>query len=142
MVSPIVLAIAAFVIPIPFIYISGQVQRYQIRNEIFEYVIENKDEIELENPALRQEFYYKPTGLSISGVEYGYVYNPRNDFSYGGEKYPDLLRSGGAAGGHTVAGAGADAGVPHTDEIPFPHFFPEPHDGAGGFGGAYMAGAF
>lgn len=93
MVSPIVLAIAAFVIPIPFIYISGQVQRYQIRNEIFEYVIENKDEIELENPALRQEFYYKPTGLSISGVEYGYVYNPRNDFSYGGEKYRNGYRT-------------------------------------------------
>lgn len=93
MVSPIVLAIAAFVIPIPFIYISGQVQRYQIRNEIFEYVIENKDEIELENPALRQEFYYKSTGLSISGVEYGYVYNPRNDFSYGGEKYRNGYRT-------------------------------------------------
>lgn len=93
MVSPIVLAIAAFVIPIPYIYISGQVQRYQIRNEIFEYVIENKDEIELENPALRQEFYYKPTGLSISGVEYGYVYNPHNDFSYGGEKYRNGYRT-------------------------------------------------
>ena len=93
MVSPIVLATAAFVIPIPFIYISGQVQRYQIRNEIFEYVIENKDEIELENPALRQEFYYKSTGLSISGVEYGYVYDPRNDFSYGGEKYRNGYRT-------------------------------------------------
>jgi len=87
MVSPIALAIAAFVIPLPFIYISGQVQRYQIRDETFEYVLENKDEIELENPALRQEFCYKSTGLSIGGVEYGYIYNPSNDFSYGGEKY-------------------------------------------------------
>lgn len=86
-VVPLVQCVALFFMPLPIVYIAGQVERNQIRDEIFEYVIENKDEIELENPALRQEFYYKPTGLSISGVEYGYIYNPRNDFSYGGEKY-------------------------------------------------------
>ena len=92
-VVPLVQCAALFFMPLPIVYIAGQVERNQIRNEIFEYVIENKDEIDLENPALRQEFYYKPTGLSISGVEYGYVYNPRNDFSYGGEKYRNGYRT-------------------------------------------------
>ena len=92
-VVPLVQCAALFFMPLPIVYIAGQVERNQIRDEIFEYVIENKDEIELKNPALRQEFYYKPTGLSISGVEYGYVYNPRNDFSYGGEKYRNGYRT-------------------------------------------------
>ena len=92
-VVPLVQCAALFFMPLPIVYIAGQIERNQIRDEIFEYVIENKDEIVLKNPALRQEFYYKFIGLSIGGVEYGYVYNPRNDFSYGGEKYQNGYRT-------------------------------------------------
>lgn len=93
LISPLILFYGVFFAGLPVVYIAGQIDRNQIRDEIFEYVIENKDEIALENPALRQEFYYKSTGLSISGVEYGYIYNPRNDFSYGGEKYRNGFRT-------------------------------------------------
>lgn len=93
LVSPLILFYGLFFASLPVVYIAGQIDRNQIRNEIFEYVMENKDAIELENPALRQEFYYKSTGLSIGGVEYGYIYSPSNDFSYGGEKYRSGYRT-------------------------------------------------
>lgn len=92
LISPLILFYGVFFASLPVVYIAGQIDRHQIRDEIFEYVLENKDEIELENLALRQEFYYKSTGLSIGGVEYGYIYSPSNSFSYGGEKYRNGYR--------------------------------------------------
>lgn len=93
LISPLILFYGVFFAGLPVVGFAGQIESNQIRNEIFKYVLENKDEIELKNPALRQEFYYKSTGLSIGGVEYGYIYSPSNDYSYGGEKYRNGYRT-------------------------------------------------
>lgn len=93
LVSPLILFYGVFFAGLPILYIAGQIERNQIRDEIFEYVLENKDDIKLENLARRQEFYYTSTGLSIGGVEYGYIYSPSNDYSYGGEKYRNGYRT-------------------------------------------------
>ncbi len=49
----------------------------QIRCEIVEYVLENRDSIELEDADRRQTFLYQERGLLDSVVEFGYFYEPR-----------------------------------------------------------------
>jgi len=87
LLSPLILVIMAFVLPLPFIYISGHVERNQIRNEIFTYVSENKDAIKPKNPNFSQEFFYTATGLQDGGVEYGYYYAPDDNHTLRGEPY-------------------------------------------------------
>ena len=67
--------------------IFGEVQRCQIRNEIFSYVQENSDSIEPTSPNSYQEFFYAATGLQDGGVEYGYYYAPYDDYFLYGEQY-------------------------------------------------------
>ena len=51
-----------------------------------------------------------------------------------------VFRHSGAPGCGAESGAGLDAGVPHSLQEPAAHLFPQPHDGAGGFGGTGLAG--
>lgn len=87
LLSPLIIGIMAFVLPLPFLYISGQVERDQIRCKVFLYVLENRNTIELENPNSQQEFFYTATGLQDGGVEYGYYYAPDDDHAFRGEPY-------------------------------------------------------
>lgn len=87
LLSPLIIGIIAFLLPLPFIYISGQAERNQIRNEIFAYVLENRDSIELINPNFQQDFFYTATGLQDGGVEYGYYYEPDDVHTLRGEPY-------------------------------------------------------
>ena len=72
--------------------IVSEVQRCQIRNEIFSYVQENLNNIELSNPNRSQDFFYTATGLQDSGVEYGYYYAPDDDYALHGEPYRNGYR--------------------------------------------------
>lgn len=72
--------------------ILGEVQYCQIRNEIFSYVEENFDRIELTNPNGYQKFFYTATGLQDGGVEYGYYYTPDDDYVLSGEPYRNGYR--------------------------------------------------
>ena len=74
------------------LFIFSEVQRSQIRNEIFSYVQENSDAIELTNPNSYQEFFYTATGLQDGGVEYGYYYAPGDDYALHGEAYRNGYR--------------------------------------------------
>ena len=74
------------------LFIFSEVQRSQIRNEIFSYVQENSDAIELTNPNSYQEFFYTATGLQDGGVEYGYYYAPDDDYALHGEAYRNGYR--------------------------------------------------
>lgn len=67
--------------------IFGEVQRCQIRNEIFSYVQKNTDSIKLTSPDSYQEFFYAATGQQDGGVEYGYYYAPDDDYALYGEPY-------------------------------------------------------
>ena len=93
LLSPLILGIMAFLLPLPLIYISGHVERNRIRNEIFAYVLENRDSIELKNPNLQQDFFYTATGLQDGGVEYGYYYAPDDDYVLHGEPYRNGCRT-------------------------------------------------
>ena len=74
------------------LFIFSEVQRSQIRNEIFSYVQENSDAIERTNPNSYQEFFYTATGLQDGGVEYGYYYAPDDDYALHGEAYRNGYR--------------------------------------------------
>ena len=72
--------------------IFSEIRRFQIRNEIFSYVQENSDNIELTNSNSYQEFSYSTTGLQDCGVEYGYYYAPDDDYALHGEQYRNGYR--------------------------------------------------
>lgn len=50
-------------------------ERSDIKAEIFEYVLQNKDNIELDPNKMYQEFFYRATGDITAGVDYGYYYS-------------------------------------------------------------------
>lgn len=91
----ILIALTILLSPIIAIYMYGKIQNSKIRNDVFEYVLENKDTIELKNKNESEEFLFTTTGLSIGGVEYGYYYSPDNDYSMTGEPYKKGYRING-----------------------------------------------
>ena len=76
--------------------ISGNTQDRQIRTEIYEFVTENKDFIDLNNPEHIQYFEYYEWGFVDSGVIYGYFYSPDNQCVSYGSKYRKGYRSEGS----------------------------------------------
>lgn len=85
--SPVVIIMALYFGLLGVMYIHSQIERYQIRSEIFSYVQEYTESIELTNPNSYQEFFYTATGLQDGGVEYGYYYAPDDDHFLHGEPY-------------------------------------------------------
>ena len=85
--SPVVIIIALFFGLLGAVYIHSQIERYQIRSEIFSYVLENAATIELDSSNSHQEFFYTATGLQDGGVEYGYYFTPDDDHLLHGEPY-------------------------------------------------------
>ena len=74
--SILLLALVLLVSPYLTIYLSGTIYDNRIRNEVFGYVIENKDSIELTDPDRRQYFEYYEWGFVDVGIIYGYFYSP------------------------------------------------------------------
>lgn len=67
----------------------------QIKAEIFEYVLQNKDSIEIDAEDDYKEFFYKGTGDITSSVDYGYYYTKDDDYEFPsgrGEKYKNGFR--------------------------------------------------
>ena len=102
LLSPLIMFIGIFVIILVGGTISGEIQRFQIRNEIFAYVEENQDSIVLHDPEYTQYFEYSDWGFGDAGVIYGYIYSPNTDYSSYGEKY----RKGCRCDGPTTYGNG------------------------------------
>ena len=64
-----------------------------MRKEIMEYVLENKDHIEITEA--NQRFPYAYTGLAIAGVEYGYCFDAEDRFEMKGKPYRNGYRTDG-----------------------------------------------
>ena len=61
--------------------IAGHVQDQQIKKDVFEYVLENKDTLQLDAPRNHQEFIFTTTGSWDTYVEYGYYYSEDDTYS-------------------------------------------------------------
>ena len=92
LLSPLILLILVLVLIFVTATISGEVQHYQIRNEVFTYVEEHKDSIEISNPEYTQYFEYTDRGFLDAGVIYGYVYSPNAHYETNGKKYRNGYR--------------------------------------------------
>lgn len=68
-------------------WFSGRIENHLIRNEVFEYVLNYKAIIESEDSNKYQEFFYTATGLQDGGTEYGYYYEPDDEYNFNGEPY-------------------------------------------------------
>ena len=90
----LILGLAAwFLLPYAVLYVRSKVETNQLRTEIIEYVLENKDQIEVTET--RQTFHYASTGLAIGGVEYGYYYDAEDRFERKDEPYRNGYRTDG-----------------------------------------------
>ncbi len=76
-----------------FGWIDGRIHDHITRCEVFEYVLKNKDRIELEDSSRYQEFFYSATGLQDGGTEYGYYYTPSDEYIYSEEPYRNGYRT-------------------------------------------------
>lgn len=87
----LLMGVAAWLLaPYAVIAIWGRIEDSCLRNEIIEYVLENKDQIEVTET--RQTFPYAYTGLAIAGVEYGYYYDAEDRFEMKGTPYRNGFR--------------------------------------------------
>lgn len=64
-----------------FVGVSS-LQDWQTKNEIFDYVLENKDSIEIDAPFGHQAFHYTSTGSWDTEVNYGYYYSPEDAYLF------------------------------------------------------------
>lgn len=71
-------------------FVYGQIENRMMRKEIMEYVLENKDHIEIAE--INQTFPYAYTGLAIAGVEYGYYFDAEDRFEMIGKPYRNGFR--------------------------------------------------
>ena len=101
--------------------IDREIECYTMRKDIFEYVLENKDSIELESSDKYQEFFYAATGLQDGGTTFGYYYAPDNDYYLHGEPYRNGLRFNGFPDD--------DTDWYYTEQICENWFYYEIHDG-------------
>ena len=71
----LILLISPFVVA----FISGEIQNNRIRRDVFEYVAEYKDSIELSDPERYQYFEYYELSFVDAGIIYGYFYSPNDE---------------------------------------------------------------
>lgn len=90
----VILVLLVFVLFLlsPFIaaHLLGRINDYKIRNEVSQYVLENKDSIELTDLGHRQYFEYAQWSFIDSGVIYGYFYSPHDEY----QNYTRTYRNG------------------------------------------------
>jgi hypothetical protein len=60
--------------------IHGQVSNYRFRNDIYVYVHQHKDSIELVESEYKQSFVYYEWGFLDAGINYGYFYSPNDEY--------------------------------------------------------------
>ena len=70
-----------FVLPGAIGGIIGHIQDQQIKKDVFEYVLENKDTLQLGALHNHQEFIFTTTGSWDTYVEYGYYYSEDDTYS-------------------------------------------------------------
>lgn len=86
----IVVSILFLLLLSPFIAADflGRIQNNKIRNEIFDYVLENQAELEQSISGGYKNFVYTTTGLTPTvSAEYGFFYSTSNNYGKYGYKY-------------------------------------------------------
>ena len=76
--------------------IYAEIEHWQMRREVFEYVIENKESIDLTNPQYSQFFEYADWGFLDAGIVYGYFYSPDDESTSNDNEYRGGYRSEGS----------------------------------------------
>lgn len=74
-------------------YAYGKIENRMMCREISNYVLENKDRIEVKDN--HQIFVYETTGMVSAGVEYGYYFDAENQFEMNGNPYRRGIRRDG-----------------------------------------------
>ena len=84
--AAVLFLVILFALPWIIASVSGHIERQQMRNEIFEHVLQHKDILE---PALstREEFEYASTGFWDASTEYGYYYSEDDSYEYAAENH-------------------------------------------------------
>ena len=84
-----------FLITLPYwiAFVHRKIETRTMRKEVTEYVLENKDRIQVTETT--QTFPYAYTGLAIAGVEYGYYYDAEDRFERKGKPYRNGYRTDG-----------------------------------------------
>ena len=100
-------------------FVHREIETRTIHKEVTEYVLENKDQIEVTES--RQIFPYTYTGLAIAGVEYGYYYDAEDRFARKDEPYRNGYR--------TVGYPDDPTDWYYTERICENWFYYEVHDG-------------
>ncbi len=62
--------------------VHDDIEQAKIRKEIFSYVLENKDTIEIDSPLGHQAFHYFSTGSWDTEINYGYYYSPEDVYLF------------------------------------------------------------
>lgn len=93
LISPLMLFYGVFFAGLPVVYIAGQIERNQIRDEVFEYVLENHAVLEQSISGGYKNFVHETTGLApTASSEYGYFYSTSNNYGEYGYRYKNGYR--------------------------------------------------
>ena len=102
-------------------WVGGRIHDRLVRNEVFAYVRQNRQTIELTDPECYQAFFYSASGLQDGGTEYGYYFEPSDAYDVKGAPY---------RGGYRTFGIPDDAtDWYYTERICKNWFYYEIHDG-------------
>ena len=92
LLAPLILVISLLAVFYGSAFVVREVQHYQIRSEVFAYVEEHKESIELSDPEYTQHFEYTEWGFVDAGVIYGYAYYPNDQYLTNSKKYRNGYR--------------------------------------------------
>ena len=102
-------------------WFGGRVHDHRIRCEVFAYVLDNRQSIDLTDSGMYQEFFYSASGMQDGGTEYGYYFEPNDAYVVTGEPY---------RGGYRTFGIPDDTtDWYYTERICENWFYYEIHDG-------------
>lgn len=88
----LIVLVVLLLISAPFwgAFVYGKIENRIMCREVSNYVLENKDSIEVTENYLN--FVYKTTGTVSAGVEYGYYYDAHDQFAMNGNPCRDGIR--------------------------------------------------
>ena len=92
LLSPLIVIVLLLLVLFGTAFIAGEIQHYEIRGEVFQYVEDHKESIAVKNPENTQYFIYSEWGFVDAGVIYGYFYSPEDERTDYCEEYRDGFR--------------------------------------------------
>lgn len=75
--------------------IVGSIEQYRVRSDVFKFVLENRDAIDITSPYGEQAFHHTDTGSWDTSVYFGYYFSVDDNYRF---IYEDPLWGGGEYG--------------------------------------------